>query len=64
METWVLNVDVMCVYVAGGDGPVLSLVVLYKFQTENDKMKLLTEYESATQKVVLTKENCLRNIKV
>jgi hypothetical protein len=35
----------------------------YNFQTDNNKMKLLTEYESVTQKVSLLIESILQNAK-
>jgi hypothetical protein len=43
METWVLNGDVMWVYVAGGDGPVLSLVVFLSVVLQGD-YKLLSGF--------------------
>jgi hypothetical protein len=37
-----------------GDSKLLSVVsVTYNFQTGNRKIKLLTEYESVTQKVII-----------
>jgi hypothetical protein len=35
----------------------------YNFQTRNNKIKLLTEYESVTQKVLLPLESMLQNAK-
>jgi hypothetical protein len=35
----------------------------YSFQTRNNKIKLLTEYESLTQKVLLPVESILQNVK-
>jgi hypothetical protein len=37
--------------------------VAYNFQTGNNKIKLLKEYESVTQKVLLHIESILRNAK-
>jgi hypothetical protein len=37
--------------------------VTYKFQTENNKIKLLTEYENVAQKVLLDIELILQNAK-
>jgi hypothetical protein len=35
----------------------------YNFQTRNNKIKLLTEYESVTQKVLISLESILQNAK-
>jgi hypothetical protein len=35
----------------------------YNFQIRNNKIKLLTEYESVTQKVVISLESILQNAK-
>jgi hypothetical protein len=37
--------------------------VAHNFQTENNKIKLLTEYESVTQKVLSLVESKLKNAK-
>jgi hypothetical protein len=37
--------------------------VAYNFQTGKNKIKLLTEYESVTQKVLLPVESTLHNAK-
>jgi hypothetical protein len=37
--------------------------VVYSFQTRNNKIKLLMEYESVTQKVLLPIESLLQNAK-
>jgi hypothetical protein len=37
--------------------------VAYNFQTKNNKIKLLTEYESVTQKVLISLESILQNAK-
>jgi hypothetical protein len=36
--------------------------VAYKLQTRNNKIKLLTEYESVIQKVLLVIESILQNV--
>jgi hypothetical protein len=37
--------------------------VAYNFQTGNNKIKLLTEYENVTEKVLLVIESILQNAK-
>jgi hypothetical protein len=37
--------------------------VAYNFQTRNNKIKLLTEYESVTQKVLIPLKSILQNAK-
>jgi ubiquinone biosynthesis protein UbiJ len=44
-----------------GDSKLLSMA--YTFQTKNNQIKLLTEYESVTQTVLLFTESILRHIK-
>jgi hypothetical protein len=41
----------------------VGVSMAYKFQMENNKIKLLMEYESATQKVLLSVESILQNAK-
>jgi hypothetical protein len=41
----------------------MGVSVAYNFKTESNKIKLLMEYENATQKVSLFVESTLQNIK-
>jgi hypothetical protein len=42
---------------------IVGVSVAYNFQTRSNKIKLLTEYESVTQKVLIPLESILQNAK-
>jgi hypothetical protein len=42
---------------------IVGVSVAYNFQTRNNKIKLLLQYESVTQKVLISLESVMQNAK-